>query len=433
MKTGHLLTMTTLAVGIAITSMMMISCSKEDNPVEELDGAPGAVGSGYKVDGNWIYRVSGNDVILTGYIGADKDTLTTLTIPLNVGDAKTKRLVTYISGSLDFREFKKLETLNFDSNCHIDEMPSVKGCSTLQHVNGADIDILPRNMKTVKGQTFRGTAIKNIDFYEVESVGGMVFVDCENLESVNILNANVHLNEDAFAYIPSKCTIKTLRSRDELNWTHVAWSPQIIVVCRDGAIGWCGDGGDGTQENYLYWKCRGKSLTIASAQQGIDNYPDKQIIKTHRWLDYSPTGINNLELKDVYAIGKESFKGMEHLWFVTLNDGLTSIGESAFENCTSLGAITIPASVTNIGNLAFKNCTSLTSFTIPASVTNIGNYAFANCINLKSITIPTSVTNIGFQAFWGCISLKEVIIEGNPTIGEDAFPDGVTVTYVKDE
>ena len=36
--------MATLTVGMAMTSMMITSCSKADNPVEELDGAPS---SGY--------------------------------------------------------------------------------------------------------------------------------------------------------------------------------------------------------------------------------------------------------------------------------------------------------------------------------------------------------------------------------------------------
>ena len=44
MKTRHFLMMATLAVGMAMTSMMMTSCSKADNPVEELEGTPS---SGY--------------------------------------------------------------------------------------------------------------------------------------------------------------------------------------------------------------------------------------------------------------------------------------------------------------------------------------------------------------------------------------------------
>lgn len=43
MKTRHFLMMAILAVGMAMIGMMMTSCAKEDNPVEELDGAiPGA-------------------------------------------------------------------------------------------------------------------------------------------------------------------------------------------------------------------------------------------------------------------------------------------------------------------------------------------------------------------------------------------------------
>ena len=39
MKTRHFLMMAILAVGIAMTSVMMASCSKEDDPTENLDNS----------------------------------------------------------------------------------------------------------------------------------------------------------------------------------------------------------------------------------------------------------------------------------------------------------------------------------------------------------------------------------------------------------
>ncbi len=39
MKTRHFLMMAILAVGIAMTSVMMVSCSKEDDPTENLDNS----------------------------------------------------------------------------------------------------------------------------------------------------------------------------------------------------------------------------------------------------------------------------------------------------------------------------------------------------------------------------------------------------------
>ena len=452
MKTRHLLMTATLAVGIAMTGMMMTSCAKVDNPVEELDGAPGAGGD--KVAGNWTYRVSGNDVILTGYIGADKDTLTTLNIPLTV-DGK---YVTYIATSygVKFSDFKNLETLKFDNSSHIDVMPYLGGCTKLEHVNSGEADCLPKYMNTVGNNAFEGTAIKKIIFPNtVSSVGDKVFRNCDSLESVNIINANVSLGEDAFAHIPSKCTVTLKCSMDKLTWRSVSYSPQILVNCSDGAIGWCGDDGDSPQD-FLYWTFKKDTLTIACPQQGIDNFPeDKRVIKTRRWYDYK-NKIKTLILKDVYGIGDGSFYDMINLQSVTLNDGLMfigddafygcynlktinspaslmSIGDHAFYNCKSLEAITIPDKLTSILKYTFYNCNSLKAITIPDKVEDIGEYAFYNCNSLETITIPFEVEWIGEYAFYYCTNLQTVYIDGIPEIGKNAFPRGAKIIGLPDD
>ena len=406
MKTRHLLMTATLAVGMAMTGMMMTSCAKADNPIEELDGASGAGGG--KVAGNWTYRISGNDVMLTGYIGNDKATLTTLTIPLKV-DGK---YVTYIATpyGVNFSDFKNLETLKFDKSSHIDVMPYLGGCTKLKHVNSDEADCLPKYMNTVGNNVFEGTAIKRITFPNaVSSVGDKVFRNCDSLESVNIINANVSLGEDAFAHIPSNCTVTLNCSVNKLNWHSVSYSPQILVKCSDGAMGWCGDGGDSPQD-FLYWTAKNDTLTIACPQQGIDNFPaDKRVINTHRWYDFR-SKIKTLILKDVYAIGDGSFYDMMNLQSVTLNDGLMSIGDYAFYNCNSLEAITIPD-----------------------KVKDIGRYAFYNCKSPETITIPFDVEWIGEYAFYCCTNLQTVYIDGYPEIGNNAFPRSVKIIGLPDD
>ena len=427
MKTRHFLMMATLTVGIAMTSMMMTSCAKEDNPVdtpEEMSGegmsgaSPGA-GGGSLVNWDWTYSISDNDVILTGFNNPNKATWIFLSIPVKVDN----KYVTYIATpyGVDFSEFKKLQRLIFDKDCRIDEMPSVRGCSTLQNIYFGNVaDKLPNSMKTVKSFTFDGTAIKKIDFNQVSSIGDKVFRDCNSLESVNIPNTDVSLGEEVFAYIPSKCTVSLECSLKKLTWQSVSFSPQIIVKCNDGAMGWCGDGGDSPQD-FLYWTYKNETLTIACARDAWSDSPDKQIFRTHRWQDYT-TATKTLILKDVYAIGDESFKDMVNLQSVTLNDGLKNIGNDAFSGCLRLENFTLPTSVTSIGKCAFENCKSLTSITIPANVTSIGGYAFANCTGLTTITIPASVTSIDYCAFNNCTSLKSITIPASVTgIGVYAF------------
>ena len=70
--------------------------------------------------------------------------------------------------------------------------------------------------------------------------------------------------------------------------------------------------------------------------------------------------------------------------------------------------------VTAIGDKAFFFSQYLKSVTIPDTVKSIGENAFAYSQNLESITIPASVTSIGENAFGYCYKLESIIVaEGN--------------------
>lgn len=74
------------------------------------------------------------------------------------------------------------------------------------------------------------------------------------------------------------------------------------------------------------------------------------------------------------------------------------------------GTFSMPESVTSIGDHAFSGCSTLTTITIPRTVTSIGSWAFEDCLALTDITIPNSVNAIGFKAFEGCRSIRNVRI-----------------------
>lgn len=342
-----------------------------------------------KQDGNWTYKDNGTYAIISAYTGSDKTTLTSLNFPKLLGGLP----VMGISWDFYFSEFTNLQTLNFYRNAQIDEMPSVMNCSKLAHINVINddgssygTDGIPESIHNIPGNCFRGTPIQVVAFGTVLSMGSNVFKDSNSLSNVQLLiHPTGSIGDGAFSYIQSTCKIITmLNSRSEWTWQKIAFSPNLYVICSDGGIGWCGDGGVSAQD-FLYWTADASgNLTIACAGDGWFNFQDKQTIKSHRWNDWASflgKTISSITLSQVYALGANEFKGMTGVTSVTLNDGLTSIGASAFEGCTGLTSITIPASVTSIGADAFKGCTSLTTVTI----------------------------------------------EGNPAIGAGAFPAGATV------
>ncbi len=186
------------------------------------------------------------------------------------------------------------------------------------------------------------------------------------------------------------------------------------------------------------------SLTIPNCVTKIDTGAFKEC-----------TSLTDIHIPNSVAeIGPWAFRGCTNLVNIAIPDGVTNIDDGTFADCTNLAGIIIPDSVTEIGHWAFKGCTrlvnvtipcsvkyinsgifqgctSLTSVTIPNSVTYINSSAFQGCTSLATIAIPDSVTKIFSEAFQGCTKLMSVTLSKNCQVTPGAFPEGVKLTYYK--
>lgn len=140
---------------------------------------------------------------------------------------------------------------------------------------------------------------------------------------------------------------------------------------------------------------------------------------------------------------------------MTIGNSVTSIGKEAFRGCNHLTSLSIPPSVNSIGYYAFKDCSGITSLSIEDGNTKmvcstaLSSSPFTNCSidkiymgrdvsyndlyspfmdnnKLKSVTIGKNVTSIGLSAFFYCNSLREVhcLSSAPPKIGYNSsiFP-----------
>ncbi|MCD8215379.1 MAG: leucine-rich repeat domain-containing protein [Clostridiales bacterium] len=108
------------------------------------------------------------------------------------------------------------------------------------------------------------------------------------------------------------------------------------------------------------------------------------------------------------------------VYFVTIEDGVTSIGDYAFYYNTNLFTVRMADSVTSIGDYACYSCIELYDITISKNIKNIGAAAFANCSRLTDITIPGG--SISDYAFQNCDSLSNITLsEGVESIGTYVF------------
>ncbi len=314
-----------------------------------------------------------------------------------------------------------LETLYFNSDSHVEQMPLLQDCSKLKNINildSRDNSIIstnktPPRMTKIPENAFVGTAVSTITLDEVTSVGAYAFEGC-NLSSVIFNKSEVQIGNHAFGNISSECRVTYPGSMNDWSPYMYVYSPNLGVYASDGCCGWCG-GADETTDNHLCW-----TLVNETGHLNIDwlweGTLENQVINSHKW---EPEKVKSITLNHVYAIGSYAFSGCSSLTSIDIPESVTNIGSYAFQNCSGLTSVTIGNGVTSIGEYTFSGCSRLASVTIPNSVTNIGSYAFQNCSGLTSITIGNGVTSIGNSAFSNCTALKSVTINSNAILSKN--------------
>lgn len=233
--------------------------------------------------------------------------------------------------------------------------------------------------------------------YNVTSIAGGAFRDCERLTSVTIPITITSIGGLAF----------NLRNRSTIS-IHIS-----------DITAWCKIDIKGMLSDYDTFKLfvngnEIKNLVIPNNVTSIGDY------SFCRFSSLTSVIIPN----SVTSIGNYAFCSCYDLSSVTIPSSVTSVGNGAFSSCTCLTSITIPKSVTSIGASAFSYCSELTSISIPNEITTIAQETFHYCTKLSTVTIPTNVTSIGRYAFEGCTSLTSVTIPNSVTsIGDNAFYD----------
>ncbi|MBR5638704.1 MAG: BspA family leucine-rich repeat surface protein [Muribaculaceae bacterium] len=288
----------------------------------------------------WTVAIDSNSsqCIITGYQGT-KTNKSSLTVPLYIDGAKVANF-----DGLDFSEFTKLETLAFNDNTIISQMPSMQGCSKFKHVNtGSAADKTPNSMTSIPASAFVGTAIENITLPSVTSVGANAFQGCGTLNSVIFILSNVTIGDGAFSFIVkaggAMCQITYRGSIDKWNGMMVMCSPSVIVNGTSTSgnsawyCGWCG-GGSSSSYNRLFWKLDAAGqLKIDCADNSWTNHLSDQVIVMKEW---NKNLVKSLTLDHVYSFGVQEFSNHANLKNVYINPTLNSIGSSAFSGCNSL-------------------------------------------------------------------------------------------------
>ncbi|MBR2954435.1 MAG: leucine-rich repeat domain-containing protein [Clostridia bacterium] len=226
----------------------------------------------------------------------------------------------------------------------------------------------PENgLKTIPRSMFEESQIREIDLSGVEKIKIDAFMNCKNLETVDLSSCTV-IEYRAFCGSGIKSVNAPL------------WVPEKQTIIETL-----------TYPDFVFANC--KNLETANLPlvefipertfKGCENLKTVSAPKATYAKDYAFSGCSSLETVDMplkYAY-KYSFEGCSSLKNID-TDNLRIAYEYAFSGCSSLTNLKL-YNATNIKNNAFQNCTGLTLAQFSNNDCTFGANAFLNCPELS--------------------------------------------------
>ncbi len=250
--------------------------------------------------------------------------------------------------------------------------------------------ILPQSLIEIKANAFRDNIVlkgKVTLHKNTQLVEESPFNNAQSLEELEIVNSDIVLHFQAFAYTSS------------MN--------KVTLPC------------DMTYYyNQIFEGCKNKEIYYTKGKTGM--VKDRSYNK-------------NEEHARFYTI---EFETVNTLKKVVFEDGITHIGNALFWPYYSdseyghIETIIWPKTLKTIGNDAFRSQGDLKDIHLPEGVESIGNLAFYDNYNVETLTLPYSLKTIGEYAFANCSALtsKLVISDNIETIYKNAFADTKAIT-----
>lgn len=358
-------------------------------------------------------NTAGTECIIKGFDGP-KTIFKDIIIPTAIDSAT----VLGFSG-MDFSGFTNLETMFFFNKSSITHMPSVRGCSKFYNVMTQNFDFTtPPSMTSIPGYAFAGTAIKQILFESVTSVGTEIFSGCDSISSVTFNKSPVLIDNGAFSNISSNCQVLYPGSIEDWNPMMYMYSPNLVIKNPNNKwyCGWCGAANDSIY-NHLYWmqvsdQQEFDHLKINCATDVWDTFTEKQVITTKNWVK---NFVHFLTIEHVHHLNASEFEGY-NFEFVDVKSGLEKMYYRTFHNCTRLKKVNLPSTVTLIDDETFSGCIKLTDIYFDGTDTQWND----NVIKGSDWKMDTATVH------WHCT----VIFNAN---GHGTAPDPVSIQWSNED
>lgn len=208
------------------------------------------------------------------------------------------------------------------------------------------------------------------------------FLDCNNLETIDIPQSVVAIGRNVFNFCSS-----------------------LNIVTQDGFKlyqGWC----------LGYEGADNSTLKIPEGVLGVASEAFKGM-----------TSLKNVTFPiSLRFIGADAFAGCTQLAELTLPDNIVEIADGAFRDCTWVQNVKMSSNLERIGAAAFANCAYLPNIVCADGLEEIGVGAFSNCWRMTSVSLPASLDIVGHDAFWNCKNLGGVTVPAHVQPLAEMFP-----------
>ena len=240
--------------------------------------------------------------------------------------------------SVDFYDFKSLNSINIDIDFAPSELPEI--------FNRVQVEI-------------HRCGITTADIFEGE--GYFVSLHIYDCNQITSLTAPEFVS---YLYVFRCVNLESIQTTGKMSCFYVLLSENVKSIKVYGDI---------------------------TAEVSISNLPN---LETFEFMGH----VNYIRLNDIYIpdftirnnIGKY-YIHCDSLTNVTFEPGITKINYEMFKDCINLSNVSIPFTVTEIHERAFANCSSLTSIVIPSDIDFICDDAFDGCDSLTDVYFPGNV------------------------------------------
>lgn len=293
---------------------------------------------------------------------------------------------------------------------------------TFNDIDTHTVRIFLSSVPTSLATAFSGSAIRAIDFYNMQDVKvnnmSQMFYNCRSLQSVDL--SSLHLTEggyfnQTFQGCFNLTSVKLPAEIEDIGYRAFDGCTSLTSITIPESVKAVG--------SYAFNNCAG-SLYINSNTIASESYPtwEQRPTAGSGWLSNAKftklifgsaiesigdfafvswgtiTEIDFTNAVNLHTIGNEVFGG-SNITTLSLPQAVKYIGRQAFENCLSLEELLVSDSLLSIGESAFRYCNKLREFAIPYSVETISMQAFRGCGALQSIKFGAGLTTISWSSF----------------------------------